>query len=263
MLKIKIILLCSISLLTLSACETTKADKSPQSLAGDGAVAVERVEVATISPITSSPATWGDRLALLEQDVKVLKEDMNTAKPQIAKIDVIERRFRDLSLELGQIDSKYQIPAQEKSLPAKQENIVLQKDKVKPTDKPKVAPEKKPQIESGKNDKLTVKALRVGEQKNATRLVIDSNKELKLNYDLDNEEKILLIEIPSADWGTDKTRQIGKSPLIASYQVTTDQSGAKLVVQLKQPVTVKNKSYIGPSANQGHRVFLDLVAKSL
>ncbi|GEM_PF-1354837 len=102
--------------------------------------------------------------------------------------------------------------------------------------------------------------VRVGEHTDKTRLVLDTSDKVSFSYDVDNNEKILVIELPGSGWQGAQDMQIGSSPLIESYHVIPDDSGGhQVIMQLKQPVQVLWAQALPPGGPQGHRVVFDLV----
>lgn len=275
--------------LILSGCETPaqgmKSKASPVSLHRSdeiGAVA------ATVND--------ADKISKLEEEVASLKREMAAARPKIAKIDVMEQKFKDLSLGLDRIDATYNmkpttqvapVPAHQAApqpmpvaeampVPApvsptpvtgKPETLTPVPEEKKtqppvavapPPPAPKIdkAPEA-PTPPAAKGEKV-VKDLRIGEQKGSSRLVLDLGEVTPVNYDIDNEEKILLIDIPGFKWNGPKSKNFEKSPLIASYQADNDEKGARLVVQLKSAAKVANYSTIKATGGKSPRAVLDI-----
>jgi len=104
-----------------------------------------------------------------------------------------------------------------------------------------------------------VSNVRFGEHADKTRLVIDTSDKVAFSYDVDNNERILMIELPGSGWQGAQEMQISNSPLISSYNVVSDnQGGHQLIMQLKQPVQVLWAQALAPGGPQGHRVVFDL-----
>lgn len=248
--------------LLLSGCETPadgiKAKKDPVPLQK---AIEEKTEVV--------PTADTDKISRLQQQVAELEKEVAGNRPKIAKIDVMEQKFKDLSLGLDRIDATYNMrPATAVPTPAPQivPPPVVQTPPVTPPPappKPPVSiPEKK--VEAPKpaaSGQKTVQDLRIGEKKEYSRLVLDLGQSAKVTYDIDNEEKILLIDIPGFNWNAAKTKTFPKSLLIASYQVQTDATGAHLVVQLKAPAKVVNYSTIEATGGKLPRAVLDIAAQ--
>lgn len=111
---------------------------------------------------------------------------------------------------------------------------------------------------------LNVTTLRVGEHPGKTRIVLDitGGKGGKIihSVDLDNGEKILVIEIPSAAWSAPATRSFAGAPLIASYKADQNASGGTLLIfQLKAPAKIVYQGQMaGADSSHGGRIIIDL-----
>lgn len=104
--------------------------------------------------------------------------------------------------------------------------------------------------------KLT--GIRAGEHPGKTRLVMDTGSKTPFHYDLDNTEKVLIIELPEASSaGTPLSATLSKSPFVQSYALQATDKGSRVVIQLKQPVKVA-ASEIGATNGVGHRIVFDL-----
>ncbi len=254
--------------LLLSACETPadgmKAKKDPVSL--------QKTEAA--------PSGEADKIAKLEQQIAALQQEVAANRPKIAKIDVMEQKFKDLSLGLDRIDATYNMKPAPVAAPVPAPLPVpvtappavpvkpVQKAEVAPPPKPEAKPPAKPveakKVEAPKpvvSGQKIVQDLRIGEKKEYSRLVLDLGQSIKINYDIDNEEKILLIEIPGFEWKAAKSKTFPKSLLIASYQAESDANGSRLVVQLRGPAKIANYSNIEATGGKLPRAVLDISPK--
>ena len=201
----------------------------------------------------------------LESDVAGLQADMTQAKPRLEKIDSMERHFRQLSLELDRINNTYGVaPTAPAPKPASKAEKAAPKPKpVQAKPLPPVA-EKKAATAPAKaaSGPLKVQQVRVGEQAGGkTRIVLDTTAAAKINYDIDNGEKILLIEVPDAAWAAQQAQTLKNGGLVSSYKAESDGAGSRLIVQLKGPAQVTGTSRLNPEKGAGHRVFLDLAKK--
>ena len=104
-----------------------------------------------------------------------------------------------------------------------------------------------------------VKDLRIGEHGDKTRLVFDVTGPASYRYDIDNEEKIMIIELPGTGWAGLAQWTSGKAPLLASYTVSpSDGGGSRVIIQLKQAVSVVYESTIAGKAGEAFRIVVDL-----
>ena len=265
----------------LGACDTPASGMK----AKGAPVSLQRNDDA---PPVMQKADDDTRIAALEREVAALKNEIIATRPKIAKIDVMEQKFKDLSLGLDRIDATYNVqsnvkpvapavtaPVAPAPLPVPAENEVKTEPKkvepkpavapitkpaapVPPPAKPVTKPVAKPEAKIEQKAEKVVKDLRIGEQANGTRLVLDLGEATKVKYDIDNEEKILLIDIPGYKWNAAKSGNLTKSALVSSYQVTTDDKGSHLVVQLKKPAKVLNSTTINATAGKSPRAVVDI-----
>lgn len=250
-LKSSLLLMTATGLIACAAPNT--ATGNPTSLTETNAVP------AIQNPITPAPLESDDldgRMMALENRVSTLETDMTSAKPILRKVEVIERQFKSLSLELDRIDTETSsaVPSAPQT---KTEPVKTEKETIKPTKtEPKAAP---PKMVKGAP---AVTNLRFGSKnKSSTRIVIDANHAVKITPDLDNEEKILVLDIKGLDWKTSMNKTVLDTPLISSYSAQKTETGSRLVLQLKQAVSISKPQSLNPEKDMGHRGFIDLNAQ--
>lgn len=110
-------------------------------------------------------------------------------------------------------------------------------------------------------DMKSVKGVRFGAHEGGkSRLVVDLSSESGFKYDIDNEERMLVIEIPATAWNAGPlTRMIQDNPLVQSMTASPDgQGGTRVVFMLQKPAKVLWSQAIPPAGMQGHRIVLDL-----
>jgi len=123
----------------------------------------------------------------------------------------------------------------------------------KPPEKPMAASPPEPSA-SG------VSGVRLGEDGGKTRLVIDIGNSVSHRTDLDNDEKIMVIEINNATWNTTASKTF-TSPLIKSYTTQPLESGkgTRLILTLKKPVKIVLDTLLNPEGNnKNYRLVIDL-----
>ena len=104
-----------------------------------------------------------------------------------------------------------------------------------------------------------VRDVRVGDHPGKTRLVLDLSKSGTFTYDLDNNEKLLLVDLPSMPWSAAASKAFSKDPLIARYNASDNgNGGTMLAIQLKQPVRVLAAETLAPNNVYGNRIMLDI-----
>jgi len=194
----------------------------------------------------------------LEQRVGILETQIKSAQPTLKKVEAIEMHFKTLSLELDRINSTYNIAetpievAETKIAPTP---VQLQKPEIKKPEPKKSEPQKS----SANDNDFSVTSVRIGEQSgNITRIVLDTTKAAEINYDLDNNESLLVIDVPKAKWFATKSQTLPKSPLIKGFQSSSDEAGSRLVINLKEKARVVATSRLAPTGKSGNRVYIDI-----
>jgi hypothetical protein len=83
---------------------------------------------------------------------------------------------------------------------------------------------------------LNVKDLRIGEHPGSTRMVLDVGGAAAFTADVDNDEHLLVVQLPGAGWSGAAQGAVPKSPLITSWsaQPLENGKGTRLVIQLKK-----------------------------
>ena len=120
---------------------------------------------------------------------------------------------------------------------------------------PPVSASETPPVKGG----ATVQNLRVGEHEGKTRLVFDMAGSASYRYDIDNAEKLMIIELPGAEWAGKTQWTAGKAPLLASYTVSPlDGGGSRVIIELKQAVSVVYESKLDGGGGQPWRIVIDL-----
>jgi hypothetical protein len=104
--------------------------------------------------------------------------------------------------------------------------------------------------------------MRLGAQPGGkTRLVLDLTGWTAYHFDIDNEEHLLIIELPKTGWNGEPGKAIAGNPLIASYDVQkTDDGGTRLIITLRKNAKTTYDGLLSPQGASGFRVVLDLQA---
>lgn len=106
----------------------------------------------------------------------------------------------------------------------------------------------------------SVTGVRIGEHGNKTRLVFDLNGKTKpaFKYDLDNAEKLLLVDMASTGWAGGTTGK-PNSPLIDSWTATNGaDGGSSVAIQLKKSARVISTQFLGAEGKDPARLVVDI-----
>lgn len=248
-----------ISTLALMSCQAAPAQQqeSAPDMPKNPVPIVEQVSALDNIPV--------DRLQALEARVVTLESQMGAAQPELKKVAVIESHFRALSLELDSIEAGYNL-TQKATV---QKKVVQIKPEMKPVSK--APPQKtiaqkpvsRPQFKketTATDQTAAVTSIRIGEQKSdVTRIVLDTTKPAELHYDLDNNEGLLVVDLPGNKWQAKQDMNLASSPMVKSFHGRDDENGAHLVLQLKQKAKVRTTARLKPSGSYGNRVYFDIV----
>ncbi len=205
------------------------------------------------------------RVIKLEHEVADLRSDFKKLLPPLSRLITSDR---ELSIAIDEIQKEDIQRDKPKTAPkARADHDMAEKPKdvvakyaqpksesVKQAEKPKMV---KPVLQGGPN---AVVAVRRGEHPGKTRLVMDIKQKAQVKYDLDNNEKVLLVEMPGVGWDA-KTESVFKDhPLIKSYAAQGSSSaGTTVAIELKKPAKVLLSTVLGPnSTNPNHRYVLDI-----
>lgn len=105
----------------------------------------------------------------------------------------------------------------------------------------------------------SVQNVRIGEHTDKIRIVLDMNVMSDYSADLDNNEKILVIDLPQAGWSAAKEKNFAASPLLKSYKVESrGDKGSMLILQLKGPTAIVAQQKLVPQEGMGPRIVIDL-----
>lgn len=109
------------------------------------------------------------------------------------------------------------------------------------------------------NASSNVTGVRVGVYPERTRLVLDVSAESKFTYDLDNNEKLLIIDLPQAGWTAATEQALAENAVIKGYAAKpAPNGGVTVAVELKKPAKLTMSTALGPNEMYGHRIVFDV-----
>ncbi len=122
--------------------------------------------------------------------------------------------------------------------------------------------ELKPQAEAVPVEPGTtaITGIRAGAHPDKIRIVLDITGKSSFKADLDNEEHLLIIEIPEAKWSSSTTSSsFAKMPLLKSYNAEPlNDKGTRVVLQLTQDTAILSQSKYPALSGSGERIVIDL-----
>lgn len=251
-----------------SSAPVSSVESTPMEVVHERVVPVADPQLAQrLSRLEQNVGGIQSNVSGLESDVAGLQEEVTSIRPRVAKVEAIEKHFRDLSLELDRINKTYDMAPTARSVKTEAAAPAPKAVESKPlapvaeVKKPVVA-KKAPVAKAATLAPLKVQKVRIGEQASGkTRIVLDTTAPAKITYDIDNGEKILVIELPGAAWEAQKSQTLKNSGLVASYASEGHDGGSRMIVQLTDAAQVVSTSRLDPAEGAGYRVFLDLAKK--
>lgn len=102
--------------------------------------------------------------------------------------------------------------------------------------------------------------IRFGGDNGKTRIVFDADQPVTYTKDLDNAEKLLVIELPKAAWGAAAQGTAPKSSAVDTWTSQANGSGGtRVILTLKKAVSVSYEGVMKPEpGTPHHRVVIDL-----
>lgn len=220
----------------------------------------------------------GKRFERLENAVVDLRKEFDSYKPSIVRLAAVESDIQNLIKELEVLlqetptsdvtNKPVDLSARGPTPSLTVEQLMPDppdpeqaKEKSQPEDKP---PEKKPSKQKKilpHYEDTIAENLRAGEHAEKVRLVLDTNKNTEFSMDLDNEEKLIIIELPSARWIGETSHKFKDSKLLDSYSVEplNNKKGSLIVIALKKATKILRQKRLEPDAsNPYHRIYFDL-----
>ena len=135
------------------------------------------------------------------------------------------------------------------------------KDDVKKIADSTVKPSKKLSSKTISVSQSTVTDLRVGQHPGKTRIVLDVSGRTGFQTSFESGNKVLVVKLPDAVWGTDGSAKSKDKSLFAGYDAREKGSGSVLKISLSAPARLAYKQAMKPSGKRGHRIVLDVVAR--
>jgi len=203
----------------------------------------------------------GDRLDRLERAMQDLRSEFDNVKPSIKRLMAIEADIQGLVGELKRLadepSSSFGANQSKRSItPAPMPDVMGANQMITPKS---AAPKKsiKRKAPPPTSGGTAVYDLRIGEHPGKTRLVLDTNAKTSFSIDIDNNEKIMVVDLPEAKWTASKSKNLG-SKTVGSYRVESSETGSLLILQLKKNAEVLSQSEIPGTGGAGRRIVIDL-----
>lgn len=245
------------------------------------------------APMTATVATGApveDRIAKLEDTVNSLRRDYDRIMPAFASLNTTNERIQTLLDEIEQQPLGNVAKAQPQAIAptSVQKTVETTTEVVAPSEDVLAAMDKMAApagtvVETATATTTTtiaanvpaasapavtpiaitetVKGVRIGEHGAKTRVVIDlgGNMRPDATFDLDNNEKLLLVDLPGTAWVGGTSGAPKNSAFVSGWSVQDGASGGSaLAIQLKKGAKITSTEYLKASGKDGARLVIDL-----
>lgn len=225
-----------------------------------------------------------DRLDRLENAVQELRNDFDSMAPAITRLVAVEQDMQDLIVQLENLTleepaPRYQpapAPVIERQLPSAPQaapppapnptpaQALSTPTPLEPAPAITQAPASQPpKPAAGGNN--NVYAMRVGVHPNKTRIVLDVHNNTNYSLDVDNAEKLLIVELPNLKWDAIAQKTYNNTPFLQAHRVDSinDGKGTRLIIQLSDPVSISYQGTMNGDRPGEKKIILDLSAGSV
>lgn len=209
---------------------------------------------AALSPAPAEDALSGTqaRLESLEKSVSDLRTEFDSLLPAIREL--IEAGKSD---RISVASGTPSIPPKAVSAPTKPSSSLPKTGASEPK---KLPTTKTPDETPTSSPEATVTGVRIGIHPDRTRIVLDLSQAAAFKTDLDNTEKLLLVDLAGAAWSAPETQSAPGKSLVGSWSTQTarEGKGTTAIFQLSGPVKILSASSLRPEGKSGHRIVIDL-----
>lgn len=198
------------------------------------------------------------RFTRLENAVQGLRSEFESFKPAIVRLVAVESDIQDLIKQLDMLlqNEPAAAPPPQPMSPPTQLSPADQAPPPMAASQPTSSPQ--PTMSAGGASVIT--AMRVGTHSDKIRLVMDASKKTPFNVDFDNQENLLIIELPQARWNAARQQSFARSPVLQSYSVEdiNNGQGSRVIMTLKKSTQILKQQALPPGSNPNYRIYLDL-----
>ncbi len=230
----------------------------------------------------------GERFDRVENAVVDLRQELETYKPAIVRLAAVESDIQNLISELEVLLQETPNPqppldlsgggGADAELDRTMLNVMSDIQQVNPqpaappqTYKPSTPPSQKTAAPAQKRatekqvkhygGRPTAQNFRVGEHNDKLRIAFDTNVMTPFTIELDNEENLILLELPQASWDGNNEQSFPNSALLETLSVepTNGSKGSMVIISLKKDTKILQRKHLSPDKSSDyHRVYFDL-----
>lgn len=199
------------------------------------------------------------RIDRLERAVQDMRNDFNMVEPSIRRLMSIENDMQRLLSELEQLNanngSTSAVTRRTNNSPSTTSTAA---PRIQSTATPSSSMGFVKKSAPATSGQPTVYDLRVGEHSDKTRIVMDVNSKTDFSVDIDNNERIMIVDLPNAGWDARTSQTFAKSLFISSYKVEKSDNGHIVIFQLKKNAKIGYKADLKGFEGTSRRLVLDI-----
>jgi hypothetical protein len=219
-----------------------------------------------------------ERMDRLERVVQDMRNEFNSMKPSVQRLTAIEGELQRIIAELKEVNQTPSMRttnniAQRQRAPVaksmtRPQIVNSNADSFEPI--PVITSQKQVTSSQASSNKSFgssapsgvsgVFDVRVGEHSGRTRLVLDTGAKQSFTTDIDNDENIMIVELPNSTWNTSTSKNLGGKGYLKSYKVEQNGEGQMVIFQLNKNAVISSKTNIPAVSGSGHRIVIDLVS---
>ncbi|MCK5374259.1 MAG: hypothetical protein KAJ40_03160 [Alphaproteobacteria bacterium] len=231
----------------------------------------------------------GSRFGRVENAVLDLRKEFETYKPAIVRLSAVESDIQNLIKELEvllQETPTTQHPPLDLTEGIGSEDDLLPEDALldvrqlnpqptpppdiyepPPTQKSSAPPPAKASSRHGSVDRtnnnghVVATNFRIGEHDNMLRVAFDTNEDTPFTIELDNDENLIIVELPQASWDGKRDKSFPDSALLDTLSVEpiNGEKGSMVILSLKKDTQILQRKHLSPDkTTHYHRVYFDL-----
>ncbi len=205
-----------------------------------------------------------ERFERLENALVEFRKEYDQIKPSVVRLAAIETDMQDLMGELEhfvqnespQENAEPLIPIEpvlEAPQPLTQNDITSNREVLEP--------KQSPTPQASLPATTLIKSIRIGNHPDKVRIVLDIDGTPEYEFDLDNQEQVLIVSLTGAitDTTLEQEKHFPGNPLLSSYSINRDHSTARLIINLKKDTQILTQEFLLPQGERKlHRLFFDL-----
>jgi len=216
------------------------------------------------------------RMDRIENAIIDLKREFDAVKPAIIRLSAVESDMQDLITQLqtltgvapaNEVSDNAVLDAQMVQAPIQEVSPVpvAPVELIEPA-RLREAPDMQDQETQAQPaaaqppQGAAVTGIRSGVQNGAARIVLDMSEKNAYRRDLDNAEKILMIELPGLQWAAPKEGSFSKAPPLKSWaaRAMADGTGTIVAIQLSATASIAYEKVLPGKDGTGSRLIIDL-----